>query len=158
MTEGTAGWRNRWMRHESWRMTDTRPPGDPHSYEVIGAAMAVHRELGRGFLEAPYREALGLELTWRGVPFAKEVILPISYRGVRLRNTYRVDFVVRDALIVEVKALGSIGNGEVAQVLNYLKASGYTRSLILNFGTASLQQRRLVMTRAGGCESAMLDD
>jgi len=114
------------------------------TYESIGAAFAVHGELGPGFLEAVYQEAFALELRTRGIPHAREVFFEIPYRGVVLRTRYKVDFVCYDKALVELKALPSVTGIEEAQVLNYLKASGLKTALLLNFGTSSLQHRRLL--------------
>ena len=118
---------------------------DPETYAVIGAAMAVHRELRHGFLEIVYRDALEVELADRQIPFEREKPLSVFYKGALLRSSYRVDFLCFGHLLVECKALGAIGGGEQAQVINYLRASGHTRALLLNFGTRSLEYRRLVM-------------
>ena len=122
---------------------------DPDTYRIIGAAMAVHTELGCGFLEAVYRAALAIELAQRGVVFEREVTLPINYKTHLLAVSYRVDFVCCNGVVVEVKALNAIGNLEVAQLLNYLKAARIRRGLLINFGTTSLQHKRLVWHRAG---------
>lgn len=122
---------------------------DPDTYSIIGAAMRVPRELGHGFLEAVYQEALVKEFEHAGVSFRREVELPILYRGERLSVTYRSDFVCYDRIIVELKALSSITGKEEAQVINYLKATGYTTGLLLNFGASTLQKKRLIFTRGG---------
>jgi len=103
--------------------------------------MAVHRELGCGFLEAVYQHALSVELCHRRVPFRREVYLPITYRGERLPLPYRVDFLCYDCVLVEVKALPAIASVELAQMINYLRASNHPRGLVLNFGSRSLQIR-----------------
>jgi GxxExxY protein len=117
---------------------------DPQTYAIIGAAMEVHRELGRGFLEACYHEALCLELTDRGVPFQPEVDLVVSYKGRELKCAYRADFICFENVIVEIKALAQISGVERAQLINYLKATGKRVGLILNFGADSLQFERVV--------------
>ncbi len=117
---------------------------DPQTYAVIGAALAVHGELGCGFLEAVYQQALALELGLRGVPADREREIPIHYRGQRLDCFYRADFVCYESIIVEVKAVREIGPIERAQVLNYLKATGFRRALLINFGAETLQFERIV--------------
>ncbi len=110
--------------------------------------MAVHGELGHGFLEAVYLEALTLEFRNCGVPFAREVALPVLYRGQWLDTRYRADFLCFDEVVVEVKALERLTTREESQVINYLKASARVPGLLLNFGGRSLEHKRLVWTHA----------
>lgn len=117
---------------------------DQESFNVIGAAMEVHRVLGPGFLEQVYHEALMIEFDERGIPYKREVDLPIWYKEKLLNKGYRVDFLCYDSLLVEIKALTEMGNIETAKVINYLKATNQDRALLLNFGTATLQYSRKV--------------
>lgn len=125
---------------------------DPRTYTVIGAAMEVHRQLGCGFLESVYQEAFALELRDRNVPFTQELRFPVTYKGRRLTNHYRPDFICFDEVIVELKALGRISSVEESQLINYLKVTGFQTGLLLNFGTQSLQKRRFVLSN----EAALL--
>jgi GxxExxY protein len=118
---------------------------DPETYRIIGAAMSVHSELGCGFLEKVYRLSLAIEFAQRGIAFKSEVDLPITYKQQLLETSYQVDFICFGGVIVEAKALSAIGNPEVAQLLNYLKASGIRRGLLINFGASSLQYQRVVL-------------
>ena len=118
---------------------------DPRTYKIIGAAMEVHRQLGCGFLEPVYQEALALELKNRDVPYRRELRFPVSYKGNYLSTRYRPDFVCFDSVIVEIKALNRLSSIEESQLINYLKVTGYHTGLLLNFGTPSLQQRRFVL-------------
>lgn len=93
------------------------------AYKIIGAAMAVHRELGAGFLEAVYQEALELELSDNNIPYQREVPLTILYKGNPLQKEYVSDFICFDKIIVELKAINSLEGIHEAQVINYLKAT-----------------------------------
>jgi GxxExxY protein len=117
---------------------------DQQTHAIIGAAMDVHRTLGPGFLEPIYHEALAIELGERGIPFRREVGLPVSYKGRRLACSYRADFVCYDSIITELKALCALTGVEHAQVINYLKATGLRLGLLLNFGASRLEIKRLV--------------
>ncbi len=119
---------------------------DELTYSIIGAAMAVHRELGNGFLEAVYQEALELEFRHAGIPYLREVELPILYRGQLLTTGYRADFLCYETIIVELKAIEHLTSREESQLINYLKASGKGKGLLLNFGNSSLDYKRMVLT------------
>ncbi len=118
---------------------------DKQTYSIIGAAMVVHRELGKGFLEAVYQEALELEFGYADIPFLREVELPVQYRGVLLATGYRADFLCYGTVVVELKAIERMTSREELQLLNYLKASGKERGLLLNFGSRSLEYKRMVL-------------
>jgi GxxExxY protein len=121
---------------------------DQQTYQIIGAAIEVHKELGRGFLEPVYQEALELEFNDRGIPFEPQREMSIFYKGRKLKTHYRSDFVCYDDVVVELKALTRLADAEVAQVLNYLKVSRRERALLINFGSRSLQHERLVWSVA----------
>ncbi len=106
---------------------------DPQTYAIIGAAMEVHRELGHGFLERVYQEALAMEFTSRSVPFEREVEVPVSYKGARLNCGYCADFICYGEVIVELKAVSGIDKAHVSQLINYLHATGFRRGLLLKF-------------------------
>jgi len=109
---------------------------------VIGAAVEVHRALGPGLLESAYEECLCHELNLRGTKFARQVPLPIEYRGVKLDCGYRLDIVVEDVLILEIKCVERVIPVHEAQLLTYLKLTGKRVGLILNFNVS-------VLTRGG---------
>ena len=127
---------------------------DPETYAIIGAAMRVHSELGYGFLEAVYQEAFERELQIQKIPYKREVELPIFYHNEKLKTYYKADFVCFDEVIVELKAISNISGTEESQVINYLKASGKNKGLLLNFGTNHLQYKRLVFNLRESAQSA----
>jgi len=119
-------------------------PRDPETYAIVGAAMEVHRELGPGFLEPVYQEALAIELTARHVAFDRERTIPVTYKGEQLACGYRADFVCCSSVLVELKALERLTTREQSQLLNYLKATGLKRGLLINFGARSLEYKRFI--------------
>jgi len=114
------------------------------SYAVIGACMAVHRELGSGFLEAVYQEALVVEFELRKIPFEREKKISIYYKGAVLEKSYFADFICYGEMIIELKALSSLEGAHEAQLINYLKATNQRLGLLINFGQSSLQQKRVI--------------
>ena len=118
---------------------------DPRTYQIIGAAMEVHRVLHRGLLESIYCEALAVEFELRSIPFATQVPCQIVYKERRLAGYHRIDFVCFGNVVVEVKASSLVGPAEQAQLLNYLAITGHRLGLLLNFGRPSLEYKRLVL-------------
>ena len=104
------------------------------SFEIQGAVYEVYREMGCGFLEAVYQECLHREFTNRNIPFQPQIDLTLAYKGIRLNQVYRVDFICFDIIILEIKALKDVGDEHRAQVFNYLKATGMRLGLLVNFG------------------------
>ena len=113
------------------------------SYAIIGAAMEVHRVLGPGFLEAVYESALAYELTLRGIRFEQQKRLPVSYKD-QVLGEYMADLVIDEQIILELKAVSAISAAHEAQAHHYLAATGMKLAIILNFGSESLQQKRIV--------------
>ena len=114
-------------------------------YRIIGACMEVHSELGSGFLEAVYQEALAIEFNEREIPFISESRLNIYYKGQKLNKYYNADFICFDQVIIEIKAVESLTDEHLGQVLNYLKATGFRVGLLINFGTSKLQYKRVIL-------------
>jgi len=112
--------------------------------EIIGAAMEVHRTLGNGFLESVYEEALAIEFDLRKVRYERQKGIDVFYKG-RLAKQFVCDFLVGGKVLVELKAIRAITGVEEAQVLNYLRATGFEIGLLINFGEQSLKYKRLVM-------------
>lgn len=118
-------------------------------YAVVGAAIEVQRVLGRGFLEGVYQDAMQLELTARGVPFEAEKAIDVEYKGQCLTHRYYADLVCFGQVIVELKALSRLSGNEEAQVLNYLKATGFKVGVLINFGRpGKLEWKRFANTLA----------
>ncbi len=115
------------------------------TYKIIGACMEVHKQLGNGFLEAVYQEALEEEFRLSGIPYEREKRLQIKYKDKVLSKYYMADFICYNSIIIELKALSQITNEHKSQVLNYLKATNNKVGLLVNFGTISLQHKRLVL-------------
>lgn len=114
-------------------------------YQIIGCCMEVHKELGHGFLEPVYQEALAIVFLEKGIPFEKEKILEIFFRERILSKKYIADFVCYNEIIVELKALEGLTPEHTSQMLNYLKATGKKLGLIVNFGKSCLEYRRVIL-------------
>lgn len=113
------------------------------TFAVIGSAMEVHRILGPGFLEAVYQGALERELTLRGIPFERKVKLPVIYKDLII-GEYESDLIIDKKFIVEIKAISKFNASHQAQAMHYLAATGLRLALLLNFGTGSLEHRRVI--------------
>lgn len=117
-------------------------------YKLIGAAMEVYNVLGSGFLEAVYQEALEHELALKDIPFQSQVLLKIRYKGKLLEQVYKADLVLEDKIVVELKAIDKIGRIEEAQIINYLKATGYQLGVLINFGAKDdLEWKRIILSK-----------
>ena len=110
---------------------------DPLTERIIGAAIEVHRHLGSGLLESIYEEALCLELNLRNIPFQRQVAVNVTYKGHDIKGQ-RIDLLVDDKVIVELKAVSHLPDIATAQVLSYLKATNLKRALLINFGLSRL--------------------
>ncbi|HRH50069.1 MAG TPA: GxxExxY protein [Panacibacter sp.] len=114
------------------------------SYKIIGLCMEVHKQLGIGFKEIVYKDALEIEFRNASIPFVREKRFDIEYKGIILPHKYYADFVIDGKIILEVKAASLIVNNFVSQTINYLKASGVRLGIIVNFGEKSLTSKRIV--------------
>ena len=107
------------------------------SYKIIGAAMEVYNQLGHGFLEAVYQEALEREFIIRGIPYEREKDLNVFDKGEALKQTYKTDFWCYDKIVVELKAISSLEDSHRAQVYNYIRATNSKLGLLINFGDSN---------------------
>ena len=119
--------------------TQKAPVRDPRTSEIIAAAIEVHRQLGPGLLESTYEECLCRELQLRNIPFERQVALPLEYKGVRVECGYRIDVIVNDEVVVEIKAAEAIHPVFEAQLLTYLKLTGKHVGLLINFNVPVLK-------------------
>jgi GxxExxY protein len=120
---------------------------NPLSKLIIGAAIEVHRQLGPGLLEAAYEECLAYELNLRQIPFERQKPIPLTYKGVHLDCGFRIDLLVGDLVIVELKSVESLTSIHEAQMLTYLKLTGCQLGLLVNFNVVKLVNgiRRMVL-------------
>lgn len=114
------------------------------TYAIIGAAMEVHQILGPGFMESVYEEALAHEFDLRSIPYERQAKLSVRYKEI-IAGEFRADFLVDGKVVVELKAIKALTDGDEAQLLNYLKGTGYRVGLLLNFGAPSLEHKRRVL-------------
>lgn len=116
------------------------------SYAIQGAIIEVYRNLGSGFLENVYQEALSHEFTIRNIPFIAQPELKLHYKGIQLKQTYKPDFICFDLIIVELKTVNEIANAHQAQVKNYLKATGFHLGILVNFSHyPGVEMHRIVL-------------
>ena len=114
------------------------------SYKIIGICMEVHNNLGPGFLEIVYKNALEYEFRLAGIPFEREKEYAVKYKETLLPHKFYADFVVYDKIILEIKAVSDIYEKSIAQAINYLSVSGCKLALIANFGELSLNYKRII--------------
>ena len=114
------------------------------SYQIIGTCMEVHNNLGPGFLEIVYKDALEYEFTKNNIPYEREKEYTVHYKNIVLPHKFYADFVVFDKIILEVKCMNGIVDEHIAQTLNYLKVSNNRLALIVNFGKEKLQTKRII--------------
>jgi GxxExxY protein len=117
-----------------------REDKDPRTSRIIGAAIEVHKELGPGLLESAYEECLCHEFHLRGLPFRRQIDLPVSYKGLKLDCGYRLDLIVDDTVVVELKAVEALFPVHQAQLLTYMKLTGKQVGLLINFNVPLLTQ------------------
>ena len=115
---------------------------EQETYQIIGAAMKVHNELGPGFTEKVYQEALAIEFADQGIPFTREKEIHAIYKGKVLNGTFIPDFICYDKIVVELKAVKELDDVHRSQAINYAKIAGFNLSLLLNFGEKSLVKER----------------
>lgn len=113
------------------------------SYAIIGAAMEVHKVLGSGYLENVYQNALAHEMKLRGLIFYEQVRLPVTYKGEPMGD-YIADFIVDSKIVLEIKSVSKLNTNHQAQAMHYLVATGNKLALLLNFGTSSLEYKRVI--------------
>lgn len=132
---------------EAQRHREIESESDPRTAPIIGAAIEVHRHLGPGLLESAYEECLCHELHLRGLPFERQVALPVPYKGLLLACGYQMDVVVNQEVVLELKAIERISPVHEAQLLTYLKLSGKHVGLLINFNTPLLTRgiKRIVL-------------
>ncbi|MBO4803868.1 MAG: GxxExxY protein [Muribaculaceae bacterium] len=116
---------------------------EKESYAIRGCLMSVFNELGSGFLEKVYQEALEREFIEKKIPYKREAPLTIMYKGLPLQQFYIADFICYDKIIVELKAVSELTDVHSAQVFNYLKATGFDLAILVNYGEKNLKVERL---------------
>lgn len=115
------------------------------AYKIIGICMEVHNQLGKGFNEVVYADALEIELMDNGIPYSRERKFGIIYKGNLLPHKYKADFIIDDKIVLELKAINCLTSAHVKQTLNYLAVSKLKLGLLINFGEDSLKYKRIVL-------------
>lgn len=116
-------------------------------FQLVGRCMEVHRELGRGQDEVIYKDALVVELEQAAIPFTREKLFEVTYKGVVLPHSFRADFVIWDRILFEAKACERLSDAHIKQVMNYLAVSKLQLGLLVNFGASSLEWKRVVLSK-----------
>ncbi|MGF7141289.1 GxxExxY protein [Roseimarinus sediminis] len=121
---------------------------EKETYSIIGACMSVHKELGNGFLESVYEEALEREFTKRNIPYKRQCRLNVLYDGKPLDKYFKADFLCFDQIILEIKAANFLHPDNQKQVINYINAAEKAVGLLINFGEPSLKWKRFINSKA----------
>jgi GxxExxY protein len=109
------------------------------SHRIIGCAIEVHRELGPGLLESSYQNCLAREFDLNGIPYRRELSLPVIYKGLRIESGYRIDLLVGDEILLELKAVSELSSVHEAQILTYMKLAGIHHGFLINFNVTRLK-------------------
>lgn len=117
------------------------------SYKIVGCCFEVYNELGPGFLEAVYQEALSLEFMKQGIPYIQFAEMNVYYKGIELKKKYYPDFLCYDDIVLEIKAMETLSPADEAQLINYLKGTKKPLGLLVNFGAEKLQYKRFANTK-----------
>jgi GxxExxY protein len=117
------------------------------SYKIIGILYEVHKNLGKGFLEIVYKDALEYEFNKNNIPFEREKEYKVNYKDTVLKHKFYADFVVFDKIILEIKSTDSFVNNHYAQCLNYLKVSNNKLALLVNFNQSSVEYKRIIISK-----------
>ena len=118
---------------------------EEETYEIIGILFEVHKNLGKGFSEIVYKDALEFELKTANIAFEREKEYVVNYKNTILKHNFYADFVVFDTIILEIKSCESFNNSHISQCLNYLKVSNNRLAILVNFNKSSLEHKRIVL-------------
>ena len=136
---------------------DEHYPHSEETYHIIKCALEVSHYFGSGFLESVYQKALEIELCDSGFSIESQKNIPVSYKGHNLGSPYRADIVVNDSIILELKAISKLTKSDEKQAIHYLKATGYSLALLLNFGNKSgLEWKRIINTYTKSSDEQMI--